>query len=173
MTWQGHILLSFHVSKNSSMSSLSSSVKTTSQQFSCVCLILMLGISQDIPEEPAICSLTRCSILSFPCYCFCLYSLFTHASTNNDHKSHLLLSIVFSLIFRSVVSMFSSQKLIQNMLGSTWTLTSLPPSVRIPYPLVMEFQTVLEFILLMICDSSSTWLLFNHFTLFFREVNVN
>jgi len=37
----------------------------------------------------------------------------------------------------------------------------------------MEFQTMFNFVLPMICGSSSTWLLFDHFALFFRKVNVN
>ena len=44
-----------YISRNSSMSSLSSSVKITSQQFSCVCRILICGISH---EFSAACSST-------------------------------------------------------------------------------------------------------------------
>jgi len=76
---KAYISCFFYVSKNSSMSSLSSSVKTTSHL------------------------LVQIMIIKVTYYC----------------------PLSFSLIFRSVVSMFSSQTFVQNMLGSTWTLWTL------------------------------------------------
>jgi len=67
-----------------------------------------------------------------------------------DHECHLLLLIVFSVLLRSVISLISSWKNVQHVLSSNWTLTPLPPSVKIPYPLVMEFQILFIFVCLMI-----------------------
>jgi len=45
---KAYIFVFYYISRNSSMSSLSSSVKTTFQQFSCVWRILICGISHDV-----------------------------------------------------------------------------------------------------------------------------
>ena len=59
MTCQKHIIVFFYACRNSSISCLSSSVKTTSQQFSSVSRIRIFGIfdmTADISETSAACS---------------------------------------------------------------------------------------------------------------------
>ena len=58
---RAYISVFYYISRNSSMSSLSSWVETTSQQFSCVCRMVMLGISHGIP---AACSSTDLDVPS-------------------------------------------------------------------------------------------------------------